>query len=139
GGGVRMNATWTDFSTSTMQLTQMPSDLAIDSPDTFFEVQHGKDKLLTRAGNFHVSNEGLLVTASGDPVLSSDGGVIQIDPSLPFRFIAGGTIEQAGERIELGLVKAKDVSRLEKAGENYFRPDAAAGLASADERKVKSG
>src|SRR3982750_873199 len=89
GGGVRMNATWTDFSPGTMQLTQIPSDLAIDSPNTFFQVQHGKDKLLTRAGNFHVSNEGMLVTASGDPVLSSDGGVIQIDASLPFRFIEG--------------------------------------------------
>jgi len=139
GGGVRMNATWTDFSPGTMQLTRLPSDLAIDSPDTFFQVQHGKDKLLTRAGNFHLSNEGMLVTASGDPVLSSDGGVIQIDASLPFRFIEGGVLEQAGERIELGLVKAKDVSRLEKAGENYFRADARAGLAPADERIVKSG
>src|SRR5262245_23037708 len=75
GGGVRMNATWTDFSAGTMQLTHIPSDLAIDSPNTFFQVQHGKEKLLTRAGNFHVSDEGVLVTASGDPVLSSDGGV----------------------------------------------------------------
>ena len=139
GGGVRMNATWTDFSTGTMQLTHMPSDLAIDSPNTFFEVQHGKDKLLTRAGNFHVSNEGLLVTASGDPVLASDGGVIQIDPSLPFRFIEGGVVDQAGERTELALIKATDVSRLEKAGENYFRPERGAGLAPADERNVKSG
>src|SRR5436309_10799597 len=139
GGGVRMNATWTDFSPGTMQLTQIPSDLAIDSPNTFFEVQHGKDKLLTRAGNFHVSNEGLLVTASGDPVLSTDGSPIQLDPALPFRMVPGGVVEQAGERIELALLKPKDVSRLEKAGENYFRGDRNAGLEPADERLVKSG
>jgi flagellar basal-body rod protein FlgF len=139
GGGVRMNATWTDFSPGTMQLTHIPSDLAIDSPDTFFQVQHGKEKLLTRAGNFHVSDEGLLVTAGGDPVLSSDGGVIEIDPELPFRFVEGGAIEQAGERIEISLIKAKDVSRLEKAGQNYFRADRRASLAPAEERIVKSG
>ena len=58
GGGVRMNATFTDFSPGTMQLTHIPTDLAIDSPNTFFQVQHGDQKLLTRAGNFHVSNDG---------------------------------------------------------------------------------
>src|SRR5262249_19027962 len=136
---VRMNATWTDFSAGTMQLTHIPSDLAIDSPNTFFQVQHGREKLLTRAGNFHVSDEGVLVTASGDAVLSSDGGVIQIDPALPFRFIEGGAIQQADQRIEIGLVKAKDVSHLEKAGENYFRADRRAGLAPAEDRVVKSG
>ncbi len=139
GGGTRMNATWTDFSPGTMQLTQIPTDLAIDSPNTFFQVQHGKEKLLTRAGNFHISNEGVLVTASGDPVLGSDGTPIQLDPSLPYRFVAGGVVEQAGERIEVGLLKAKDVSKLEKAGENYFRADRSAGLSVDDERRVKTG
>jgi flagellar basal-body rod protein FlgF len=139
GGGTRMNATWTDFSPGTMQLTQIPTDLAIDSPNTFFQVQHGKEKLLTRAGNFHISNEGVLVTASGDPVLGSDGTPIQLDPSLPYRFVAGGVVEQAGERIEVGLLKAKDVSKLEKAGENYFRADRSAGLSIDDERRVKTG
>src|SRR2546426_11157997 len=36
GGGVHMNATFTDFSPGTAQLTQLPTDLAIDSPGTFF-------------------------------------------------------------------------------------------------------
>jgi flagellar basal-body rod protein FlgF len=139
GGGVRMNATWTDFSPGTMQLTHIPTDMAIDSPNTFFQVQHGQESLLTRAGNFHVSNEGQLVTAGGNPVLSSDGGVIQLDPALPFRVLEGGALEQAGERIELGLIKAKDASRLQKAGENYFRADRTAGLEPAEERIVKSG
>jgi flagellar basal-body rod protein FlgF/flagellar basal-body rod protein FlgG len=139
GGGTRMNATWTDFSPGTMQLTQIPTDLAIDSPNTFFQVQHGKEKLLTRAGNFHISNEGVLVTASGDPVLAADSTPIQLDPGLPYRFLPGGVVEQAGERIEVGLLKAKDVSRLEKAGENYFRAGRGAGITAADERLVKSG
>src|SRR5438105_786119 len=96
GGGVRMNATYTDFSAGTMQLTHIPSDLAIDTPNAFFQVQRGDQKLLTRAGNFHVSDQGTLVTASGDAVLASDGGLIELDPGLPHRFIAGGVVEQAG-------------------------------------------
>jgi flagellar basal-body rod protein FlgF len=139
GGGVRMNATFTDYSPGTMQLTQIPTDLAIDSPNTFFMVQNDKQKVLTRAGNFHLSNEGTLVTASGDPVLGTDGAPIQLDPALPFRFVAGGAVEQAGERIELALIKPKNVSKLQKAGENYFAPEKSSDLLPADERLVKVG
>jgi flagellar basal-body rod protein FlgF len=139
GGGVQMNSTFTDFSPGTMQLTHIPSDLAIDSPNTFFEVQRGSQKLLTRAGNFHVSNEGVLQTTQGDPVLASDGEPIQLDPALPVRFLPGGVVEQAGERIELSLVHTKNASALQKAGENYFTADRKADTAPAEERIVRSG
>lgn len=139
GGGVRMNATFTDFSPGTMQLTHMPSDLAIDAPNTFFEVQRGNQKLLTRAGNFHISNEGLLQTTQGDTVLGSDGDPIQVDPALPVRFIAGGVVEQAGSRTELALVRPKNVSALQKVGENYFAAGREAEAAPAEDRLVRSG
>jgi flagellar basal-body rod protein FlgF len=139
GGGVWMNATHTDFAPGTMQLTHIPSDLAIDSPNTFFQVQRGGQRFLTRAGNFHLSNEGLLVNAKNDPVLASDGSPIQLDPTLPFEFRGGGVIEQAGERIEVGLFKPKNISALRKAGENYFTAGPDAAVTPADERLVKSG
>jgi flagellar basal-body rod protein FlgF/flagellar basal-body rod protein FlgG len=139
GGGVRMNATFTDFSPGTMQLTHIPSDLAIDSPNTFFQVQRGNQTLLTRAGNFHVSNEGMLQTTQGDTVLASDGEPIQLDPALDVRFFNGGVVEQAGNRIELALVRPKNVSALQKAGENYFTADRTAGVMPAEERLVRSG
>ncbi len=139
GGGVRMNATFTDYSPGTMQLTHLPTDLAIDSPDTFFMVQNDKQKMLTRAGNFHLDNDGTLVTASGDPVLGTDGGAIQLDPSLPFSFVPGGAIEQAAERIELAMIRPNNVSRLQKAGENYFTTERASDLVPAEERLVKVG
>jgi flagellar basal body rod protein FlgG len=134
-----MNATHTDFSPGTLQLTHIPSDLAIDSPNTFFQVQRGGQKLLTRAGSFHLSNEGTLVTASNDPVLASDGGLIQLDPALPYEFRGGGVIEQAGQRIELALVRPRNVAGLQKVGENYFSADAAGPLTPDEERRVKSG
>ena len=139
GGGVRMNATFTDFSPGTMQLTHLPNDLAIDSPNTFFQVQRGGQQLLTRAGNFHVANDGMLVTTNGDQVLASDGAPIQLDPVLPFRFLPGGIVEQAGEQIELALMKPKNPAALQKAGENYFTANRAAQLAPAEDRQVRSG
>jgi flagellar basal body rod protein FlgG len=122
-----------------MQLTQIPTDLAIDAPNTFFLVENDGKKVLSRAGNFHLSNEGTLVTAGGDPVLSSDGSPIQVDLNLPFRFLPSGMLEQAGEQTELALIKPKDVSRLQKAGENYFTVERESDLANADERNVKVG
>jgi flagellar basal-body rod protein FlgF len=139
GGGVRMNQTFTDFAPGTMQLTQLPTDLAIDASNTFFMVENDGHKVLTRAGNFHLSNEGKLVTASGDSVLSTDGSPIQIDSTLPYRFLPGGVLEQAGERIELALIKPKDVSKLQKAGENYFTAEKTNELTAADDRNVKIG
>jgi flagellar basal-body rod protein FlgF len=139
GGGVRMNETYTDFSPGTMQLTHIPSDLAIDSPGAFFQVQRGDQKFLTRAGNFHVSDEGMLVTTKGDAVLASDGSPIQLDPRLPVNFIAGGVVEQAGERIELAVVRPKNLLGLTKVGENFFTADRTADVVPAEDRAVRSG
>jgi len=139
GGGVRMNATFTDFSPGTMQLTHMDTDMAIDTPNAFFQIQHGDQKLLTRAGNFHVSNEGTLVNARGDAVMSSDGDLIQLDPALPYRVLPGGVIDQAGQRFELALVRPKNVTALQKAGENYFSADRNADLSPVEDRIVRSG
>jgi flagellar basal-body rod protein FlgF len=139
GGGVRMNSTFTDYSPGTMQLTHIPSDLAIDAPGAFFQVERGGQTLLTRAGNFHVSNEGRLVTTKGESVLASDGEPIQLDPNLPVNFIAGGVVEQAGNRVELALVRPKNLLGVSKVGENYFTADRTADVAPAEDRKVRSG
>ena len=127
GGGTRASATFTDFSPGTLQLTHIPTDLAIEEPAAFFQVQRGNQKLLTRAGNFHLSTEGALETPQGDSVLSSDGEPIQLDPSLPWRLLPGAMIEQAGDRTELGVFRPKSLPALEKVGENYFRDKTATG------------
>lgn len=139
GGGVRMNSTFTDFSPGTMQLTHIDTDLAIDAPNAFFEIQRGDQKLLTRAGNFHVSEEGTLVNARGDAVLASDGSLIQLDPTLPYRVLPGGYIDQAGQRFEVALVRPKNVVALQKAGENCFSADRGADLSTVEDRAVRSG
>jgi flagellar basal-body rod protein FlgF len=140
GGGVRQNATATDFSLGTLQSTQIPTDMAIESPRIFFQVQHGDQRLLTRAGNFHVANDNTLVTAQGDPVLSADGDPITINPALPWRLLPGATIEQGGQRSDLALVRPKNLSALQKVGENHFSGETRSLEAvPAEDRNVRTG
>lgn len=139
GGGTRFWATFTDFSPGTLQRTEIPTDLAIDSPDAFFLVARGSQRLLTRAGNFHLAPDGRLLTAQGDAVLSSDGEPIQIDPTLPWRFVPGGVLEQAGERMPLALVRPRELAALQKVGENYFQSPLAPEPVPEEQRQVRSG
>lgn len=140
GGGTWTSSTFTDFSQGTMQLTHIPTDMAIEDPSTFFQVRRGDQKLLTRAGNFHLSAAGALETPQGDPVLSSDGDPIQLDPSLPWRMIPGAMIEQAGEKIELGLFRPKSLPGLERVGENYFRDKSSGAVpVPVEDRRVRTG
>ncbi len=140
GGGTHLRATATDFSPGVFQKTDVPTDFAIEAsvPDAFFLVRRGDQQLLTRAGNFLLSNEGLLQTAQGDTVLSTDGDEIQIDPNLPWRTVPGGAIEQAGSRIELGLVRPASLQALEKVGQNYFAASSTLPVDAAD-RRVRGG
>jgi flagellar basal-body rod protein FlgF len=129
GGGVRFNATHTDFSPGTLQLTHEPSDFAIDTPGAFFQVKRGNEQLLTRAGNFHLSADGMLLTTNNDQVLTTDGNPIQLDATLPWRLLPGGMIEQAGDQVELALVRPKNLAELQKVGDNFLP----------EERNVRAG
>ncbi len=63
-----------DFSQGPVERTGNPFDLAIFG-DAFFTVSTPEGEQYTRAGNFQVSSEGLLVTAQGYPVLAQDGEI----------------------------------------------------------------
>jgi flagellar basal body rod protein FlgG len=140
GGGVKFNATHTDFSPGTLQLTHVPSDFAIDTPGAFFQVKRGNEQLLTRAGNFHLSADGQLLSTNNDPVLTSDGDPIQLDGALPWRLLPGGMIEQAGDQIELALVRPKSLAELQKVGDNLFRsPGKSVPPVPPEERNIRSG
>ena len=49
-------------------------DVAMEGPG-YFAVQKGKDTVYTRGGNFRVSPQGQLTTATGDPVLGDNGPI----------------------------------------------------------------
>ena len=109
GGGVGMFQTVTSFEIGQVKRTDMNTDLMLADPrgDHFFVVNSGGEQRLTRAGNFLFNSEGVLVTQQGDPVLSSAGGEIRINPGLPFDFDSTGGVVQAatGLRAELAVVR----------------------------------
>ncbi|MEX2175234.1 MAG: flagellar hook-basal body protein [Pirellulaceae bacterium] len=140
GGGIRMPATATDFQVGAFQQTGIPTDFALESPDDFFLVGRGGEKLLTRAGNFTVNQEGRLLTQAGDPVLNNEEAPIQLDPTLPWRVLPGGVIDQFGDQFELGLARPANRNDLRKVGTNYFASDEAKVAAvPADQRQVRNG
>jgi flagellar basal body rod protein FlgG len=120
GGGIRFGATATDFRVGKFRETGNKTDLALETPDTFFAVQRGKEMLLTRAGNFQLDADGNLVTQENDPVLASDASPIQLDPQVPWRVLPGGIIEQGGDATEIGIFQPTDLPSLRKVGQNYF-------------------
>lgn len=140
GGGTGQTETATDFHVGNIRATGIQTDMALETANSFFVVQRGQEKLLTRAGNFQLSSEGVLQSREGDPVLSSDGSPITIDSRLPWELSPDGVIAQAGNAQALGLVQVDKLSRLEKVGQNYFSASQK-DLASVpvEERRIRRG
>lgn len=140
GGGTGLNQTVTDFQVGNFRSTGIETDMALETANSFFVVQHGDQKLLTRAGNFKRSGDGVLQTPEGDAVLSSDNSPITIEANLPWELLPGGIISQAGNAQELAIVKADKLSSLSKTGQNYFSaPEKSLSPVSAEDRRVRRG
>ena len=138
GGGVQMSETVTDFSSGAVRQTGKKTDLAITG-DGFFLVDKDGESLLTRAGNFHFSTAGQLLTEQGYPVMSRDGGPVGIDPVLPWNFTADGGIQQGNSTQQLAVVQPASLGDLVKVGKNLFSPLAEIQPVPAAARSVKSG
>jgi flagellar basal-body rod protein FlgF/flagellar basal-body rod protein FlgG len=77
-----------------IQQTGNPLDLAIQGQG-FFEIQTPAGVRYTRDGSFHRARNGQLMTAAGEPVLSSKGKPIPIPPGK-VTLGADGTVSVAG-------------------------------------------
>jgi len=140
GGGVKLIEVETDFSNTTLRSTGVDTDLAING-DGFFQVS-GKDgeTFLTRAGNFLVDFTGSMVTQTGKfAVLDDGGGEIKLDPELPWEIMPGGIIEQAGQRIAIGLQQPQSLGDLVKVGDNMFRSLSPVESVSQQDRDIRQG
>lgn len=122
----------TDFSHGELRTTGRDLDIAVNG-DGWIAIENGKGKeAYTRAGNFNINKNGMLVTASGKPVLG-DGGPISIPPAEHIEIGSDGTISIVPlgaqskqlavlDRIKLvklgpkDLVKAEDGSITKKGG-----------------------
>lgn len=117
-----------DFSTGPMQTTGGELDVAINGAG-YFAVQGADGKeAYTRAGDLHVTPEGLLLNGAGLPVLGQDGP-ITIPPAEKRTIGSDGTISiiplgsgNATTQVEVGRIKLVQSAseNLEKASDGLL-------------------
>ena len=109
---------YVNFSQGPMQRTGNPLDLAIEG-EGFFNIQTPGGVQYSRKGNFQVSQDGLLVTSEGYPVLGRSSsiklteGVVTIDQE-------GGVQVDGITADQLRITRFADQQRLQKVGESRF-------------------
>lgn len=131
GTGVRTAGTQKVFSTGSLEITDRPLDLAINGRG-FFQIQMPDGNIgYTRAGAFHINNEGVVVNVNGYPlepqitvpaqankITVSKDGIVQA-------FMIGDPAPQ-----ELGQLESADFinpAGLQSLGGNLFVETAASG------------
>lgn len=132
-GGSPVPVQQTDLSQGTFRETGRSLDVALDGPG-FLVVRTAAGERLTRGGALHLSGNGTLVDAHGDPVLGRRGPIT----------IAGGTVELHGDgtvevdgvtQDQLRLVASPGAAQLSKEGAGRFVSSAP--LADADPAVVR--
>jgi flagellar basal-body rod protein FlgG len=131
GLGVRSVASSRDFSRGNMRSTSGPLDLAIEG-DGLFQVQMPSgETAYSRAGSFHLSGEGALVTAEGYPLEPSitiplNATTITISKEgIVSALIAGQSAVQEVGTIE--LASFRNPAGLQALGGNLFQVTTASG------------
>lgn len=130
---VQDRGTFRDLGPGPMQETKNPLDAAIDG-SAFFVVQTAGGERYTRDGNFHLNNQGQLVTANGDLVLGNAGPITFQPTDHDINIAPDGTVTvlEGINRLDsirgkLRLASFDDPQKLEKQGANLY----AAGTATA--------
>jgi flagellar basal-body rod protein FlgF len=118
--------------------TKNPLNLLIEG-EGFFSVMTEDGQRLTRDGALQLNANGVLVTASGHPVLGEKGDVLVRGGELTVNAI--GEIWQDGQLVDRLLIqKVDDQKTLERTGGNYyFYGGSPEGIKSLDTPTVRQG
>jgi flagellar basal-body rod protein FlgF len=132
----RWDAVATDQTPGILKSTGEALHVAIEG-DGYFTLQSSQGTLLTRRGDFHVSGDGVLTAASGDPVLGRNGPIV-IGTATP-SIASDGTVSIGGEvRDQLGVVTVPDSRQLHYLGDALYALPEGAGT-PLDEPAVRQG
>jgi flagellar basal-body rod protein FlgF/flagellar basal-body rod protein FlgG len=113
-GGDRLN-----LGQGSLEQTGNPLDLAIEG-EGFFMVQMPNGPRYTRDGGFHRTPQGQLVTAAGDPVLSSNSQPIAIPPGQVSVGVDGALSVDGGVVATLGVFTFPSGAQLTPEGANHY-------------------
>jgi len=113
-----LRGTRLDPGQGTLDRTGNETDLAIEGPG-FFVIQTTSGKVYTRNGNFHVSRDNQLVTASGDPVMGENGPVAVV--GSPLSISPDGTISADGALAgKLAIAEFPTGTEMNNLGQSYY-------------------
>jgi len=134
GGGATLDGTYEDISQGRIKPTNNPFDAALEG-NGYFVVQTPLGERYTRAGNFSLNAQGVLVTTDGYPVLSQ-GGLIEVEGEQ-LKFSSDGGVIVDDERIaQLRLVEFPDDQALVRVGENLYHAPGALADSAVDATEV---
>jgi flagellar basal-body rod protein FlgF len=114
-----------DFGQGDLGETGNPMDVAIQGPG-FFTLQTANGPRYTRDGRFTLDPTGQIVDRQGDPVLSTSGTPMVVNPQAgPVMIAKDGTVSQSirGQATQLGkvsVVQFANLSALSKQGANQY-------------------
>lgn len=116
-----------DFSQGNLVNTAAPLDLAIRG-DGFFEVKTDNGTQLTRNGKFTISEEGFLITLSGEKVMGSRGEInlssYRLNDDQTIKITRDGEIRVGKEIVDhIKVSTVEDPQKLKKAGGSNYVDD----------------
>lgn len=112
-----------DFTPGPLKPTGNPYDIAVMGTG-FFQVEGGR---LTQNGQFRKDDQGRIVTAAGENVLSDGGAEITIPVDSKFMMIGedGSISNQNGVVAKLGVFTVPDTKTLQYTSDGYYIPQEA--------------
>lgn len=122
-------ASYRDTSNGPMKVTGNPFDLAINGPG-YFIVETPLGERYTKAGNFTVGPEGVLMTPTGNPVLDNGGETIIMENTDRNITVGENGIVSAKnpfggieERGQVGLVEFEDEQAMDRLDSQLYKTD----------------
>jgi flagellar basal-body rod protein FlgF len=122
-----LSGTRLDNTQGSLMPTGNALDLAVEGAG-YFTVQTANGVAYTRAGNFLVSPQGQLTTATGDPVLGENGPIMIV--GQPVSISTDGTISANGAIAgRLKIVEFAPATQIQSAGGTYYTVPAGTAVA----------
>jgi len=114
-----------DMEEGSIKQTGNDLDFAIQGQGFFRVGLADGSEAYTRAGNFKLDANGTLLTQGGYSVLNTSGSAIQLQPGHITANQEGALFVNGNKVADLGLVKIRDASKIDKVGETLVKTPAA--------------
>lgn len=125
--GVKIGEVYTDYTQGSLRETGNPFDMAIDG-DGFFVVnvtdRDGRvHERVTRAGSFHMTQDGYIVDVDGNHLQSESGDFKVSVDAHEVNIGLDGTVYEDGEETDKLIVRDfEDYDYLKKFADTYYEP-----------------